>query len=324
MGATALVLLAIAAVFLPRRQLEAPPAPPAHWFDDRAKMVSPGYAGGKSEYLQQYLPIVLHTSVLIVTEPHAPMGTIEEYTAKAANAWRIGGQGLDNGLVLYVFRDERTIRLEVGYGLEGSLPDIEAKHLVETTLIPKFSAGNYEEGFDDFVFGVQDKLKSYSEEAGRSKAVGLFEYVAGVLRQAPRVARALWAFFLETDVTGRIMLTVFAAIFAALGGYALTSVVGALIVLVQLPWRLATSRTLRGLDRARLAAEFAPAEFAKRPPPSLVAVAAELDLGAIAWGVLGTAGLLVGIAFAGLGTEVFIGERGLFSGAGITAVWPGR
>src|SRR6266568_7040608 len=184
-GATTLVLLAIAAAFTPHRSIDAAPAPPAHWFDDRAKMVSPGYAGGKSEYLQQYLPTVLHASVLIVTEPHAPSGTIEDYTANAANAWRIGGQGTDNGVVLFVFRDERAIRLEVGYGLEGSLPDIEAKHLVEATLIPKFTAGNYEEGFDDFVFGLQDKLKSYSEQSGRGFAApGLIQYVIGVLRQA--------------------------------------------------------------------------------------------------------------------------------------------
>jgi uncharacterized membrane protein YgcG len=321
MGATALVLLAIAAAFLPKRHLEAPPAPPAHWFDDRARMVSPGYAAGKSEYLQQYLPLVLHASVLIVTEPKAPGGAIEEYTANAANGWRIG-QGGDDGVVLFVFRDPRTIRLEVGYGLEGALPDIEAKHLVEATLIPKFAEGRFEDGFDDFVFGLQDKLKAYSESAGRRKAIGLFDYVIGVLRQARRVARSAWALFLESDPTGRVMLTIFATIFASLGGYALTGLAGALLALIRMPWRLATSKAVHSLDRGRLAAEFTPAEFAKRPPPSLVALAQDLDLGAIAWGSLCAAGLVVGIAFAGLGTEVFIGERGQFSGAGITTVWP--
>jgi hypothetical protein len=53
-------------------------------------------------------------------------------------------------------------------------------------------------------------------------------------------------------------------------------------------------------------------------------VADELQFGAIAWGVLSTAMLVVCVAFAGLGTEVFIGERGQFSGAGITTVWPNR
>ena len=227
-------------------------------------------------------------------------------------------------MVLFVFREPRTIRLEVGYGLEGSLPDIDAKHLVETTLIPRFTEARYEDGFDDFVSALQDKLKPYAEEAERGKPVGLVEYVVGVLRQAPRVARSAWALFRDADLTGRIVLTLFAAIFAGLGGYALSGLAAALVALVQMPWRLATGHAVRGLDRQRLAAEFTPAEFVRRPPPSLVAVASELQLGAIAWGLLCLAGLVIGIAFAGLGTEVFIGERGQFSGAGITAVWPSR
>jgi hypothetical protein len=61
--------------------LEAPPAAPAHWFDDRARLVSPGYAGAKSEYLQQYLPLLLHAPVLIVTEPtpHIAVDLTREY-----------------------------------------------------------------------------------------------------------------------------------------------------------------------------------------------------------------------------------------------------
>ena len=322
-GATALVLLAIAAAFLPRKPLEAPPAAPAHWFDDRAKLVSPGYAAGKSEYLQGYLPIVLHSSVLIVTEPRAPAGAIEDYTANAANAWKIGAQGADNGVALFVFRDERTIRMEVGYGLEGSLPDVEAKHLVEDTLIPKFTAGRYEEGFDDFVSGLQDKLKAYSDETRRStSATGVVEYAIAVLRQTPRVARAAWALFKESDLTGRIVLVLFGAIFATLSGYALTGFVEGLFALIQLPWRVATGESVRGLNRERLAAEFAPAELIRRPPPSLVALVSELNLFAIGWGLMCVAGFVVGVAFVGLGTEVFIGERGQFSGAGVTTVWP--
>ena len=324
-GATALTLLAIAAAFVPYRHVEPLPPPPAHWFDDRAKLVSPGYAAGKSEYLQQYLPLILHASVLIVTEPRAPAARVEDYTARAANGWRIGGQGRDDGVVLFVFRDPRTIRLEVGYGLEGALPDIAAKHLVEATLLPRFSAGRYEEGFDDFLAGLQDRLKAFSDEVRRpSTAPGLLEYVAGVLRQAPRVARSAWALFRQADMTGRIVLALFAAILASLSVYALSGIAAALVTIVQLPWRLATGTAVRSLDRNRLAAEFSPAEFVRRPPPSLVAMATELRLGTIAWGALCFAGIVMAVAFAGLGTEVFIGERGQFSGAGITTVWPQR
>jgi uncharacterized membrane protein YgcG len=324
-GATALTLLAFAAAFIPQRNMEPSAPPPAHWFDDGAKLVSPGYAAGKSEYLQQYLPLVLKASVLIVTEPRAPAGRIEDYTARAANGWRIGGQGRDDGVVLFVFREPPTLRLEVGYGLEGALPDIDAKHLVEATLVPSFSAGRYEEGFDDFLDGLQERLKAFADEADRRSSVpGLLEYVAGVLRQCPRVARSAWTLFREADTTGRIVLALFAAILASLAGYALSGIAAALIAIVRMPWRLATSAALRNLDRRRLGAEFSPAEFARHAPPSLVAVATELQLGTIAWGVLCVAGIMVAVAFAGLGTEVFIGQRGQFSGAGITTAWPQR
>jgi len=324
-GATALVLLAIAAALVPRRPLEAPPAPPAHWFDDRAGLVSPGYAGAKSEYLQQYLPLVLHVSVLIVTEPTTPSGAIEDYTSRAANAWRIGAKGADNGVVLFVFRDPRTVRLEVGYGLEGPLPDVEGKHLVEATLLPKFAAGQYEEGFDDFIFGLQEKLKVYSGETDRTpNATGIVEYVFAVLRQIPRGARSAWALFQDADATGRVVLVLFGAVLASLLGYALAGFAEGLLALIQLPWRIATGNALRVLSRDRLAAEFAPTEFMRRPPRSLVAIATELRLTTIAWGLMCVAGLVVGVAFFGMGTEVFIGERGQFSGAGITTGWPAR
>jgi hypothetical protein len=134
------------------------------------------------------------------------------------------------------------------------------------------------------------------------------------------VARSAWGLFKETDLPGRVVLTLFAAVFATLGGYALSDIVAGLIAIVQMPWRIATRAAIRGLSRERLTVEFTPAEFAKRPRPSLAAVASELQFGAIAWALICLAGLVMGIAFAELGTEVFIGERGQFSGAGITAV----
>jgi len=323
--ATTLVLLLVSAAFLPRKALEAPPSPPAHWFDDGGRMVSSGFAGGKSEYLQQYLPLVLHASVLVVTLPRAPRGAIEEYTARAANAWKIGGNGTDNGVVLFVFRDDRTFRLEIGYGLEGVLPDIAAKRLVDSTLLPKFAAGLYEEGFDDFLFALQDELKDYSAQTERSRNnTGVIEYAWAVLKHSPRALRSAWAIFVQGDANSRIVLALFAAVFAALFGYALTGLARGLFALVQIPWKIATGTAVHALNRQELAAEFAPAEFVRRPPPSLAAVAAELNLGTVFWGGLCLAGIVIGLAFVGLGTEIFIGERGQFSGAGVTAVWPNR
>jgi uncharacterized protein len=322
---TTLVLLLILAALLPRRSLERVPPPPAHWFDDRAGLVSSEFAAAKSIYLQSYVLQALNLPILVVVEREVPAGGIEDYTAGAASAWKVGAQGADNGIVLFVFPSVRTVRLEVGYGLEGVIPDIEAKRLVDATLLPNFSAGRYEEGFEDFLSALVQRLQEHADEAAKAdKPIGIVAFAADILRQVPRLARQALQLFRNADVTGRVVLALFGAVFAALFGYGLSGVAIGLFALVQLPWRIATGSALRTLDRQKLAAEFAPAQFVRRPPASLVAVVEELHLGEILWGVLSVAGIIVAVAFLGLGSEAVMGGHGQFSGAGITEVWPLR
>jgi len=138
------------------------------------------------------------------------------------------------------------------------------------------------------------------------------------------VLNAAWVEFLRSDITGRYMLAIFAAIFATIIGYALTGVALGLSALVQIPWRIASGSAMRGLSREKLAAEFAPAALLNDPPPSLVALGKEIDISAIAMGGVCVAGIVTLVAFLGTGTEIFTGERGQFSGAGVTLVWPQR
>ena len=322
-GCTALVLLFVLTAFLPRPSLDDAPRPPGHWFDDRAGMVSTSFASAKSTYLQSYVLQALHLAVLVVVEPVVPPGGIEQYTTAAASSWKIGAQGADNGVVLFVFPSARTARLEIGYGLEGAIPDIDAKHLLEATLVPKFSAGRYEEGFEDFLEALVRRLQEHAgESVKRDKLIGIVTYAMEIVRQLPRLANVGWKLFKGAEPEGRVILTIFAAVLATMFGYGLTGVAIGVRALVQLPWRLAQGQAWRAIDKKKLAAEFAPAEFAKRPPPSLVAVAGELHLGDLVWGAIAMAGIIVGIAFLGLGTEVVMEGHGGFSGAGVTAQWP--
>jgi uncharacterized membrane protein YgcG len=320
---TTLVLLLILSAFLPRRSVDRVPPPPGRWFDDRAGLVSSEFAAAKSTYLQSYLLQVLHLPILVVVEPTVPSGGIEDYTASAANAWKIGAQGADNGVVLFVFPSVRTIRLEVGYGLEGLLPDIEARHLVDATLLPKFAAGRYEDGFEDFFTALVKQLQEHADEAAKAdKPIGIVAFAMEILRQVPRLARQAWQLFRSADAVGRVVLALFGATLAAVFGYGLSGVTIGAWALVQLPWRIATGSAWRCLGRQKLAAEFAPAQFVRRPPASLVAVVDELRLGEILWGLLSLAGIVVGIAFLGLGSEAVMGGHGQFSGGGVTEVWP--
>ncbi len=80
-------------------------------------------------------------AVLIVptTRPEA----IEQYSIRVADAWKLGRKGIDDGALLLVAKDDRELRIEVGYGLEGVIPDAVAKRVVSEIIIPYFKQGDF-------------------------------------------------------------------------------------------------------------------------------------------------------------------------------------
>ena len=80
-------------------------------------------------------------AVLIVptTEPE----TIEQYGIRVAEAWKLGRKGVDDGAILLIAKNDRTMRIEVGYGLEGVLPDAVAKRIIAEVITPSFRDGDF-------------------------------------------------------------------------------------------------------------------------------------------------------------------------------------
>jgi len=80
-------------------------------------------------------------AVLIVptTEPEA----IEQFSMRVADAWKLGRKGVDDAAVLIVARNDRKLRIEVGYGLEGALPDAIANRIIDEDIVPQFRRGDY-------------------------------------------------------------------------------------------------------------------------------------------------------------------------------------
>lgn len=80
-------------------------------------------------------------AILLVstTEPE----TIEQYAIRVAEAWQLGRRGIDDGVLLLVATDDRAVRIEVGYGLEGALPDVIANRIIAQVLVPHFRQGDY-------------------------------------------------------------------------------------------------------------------------------------------------------------------------------------
>jgi uncharacterized protein len=80
-------------------------------------------------------------AVLIV--PTTAPEPIEQYTLRVAEAWKIGQKGKDNGAILLVAKNDKRIRIEVGYGLEGVLTDITSRRIIAENIAPEFSKGNF-------------------------------------------------------------------------------------------------------------------------------------------------------------------------------------
>ena len=72
--------------------------------------------------------------------------SLEDFTHRLASTWKIGQEDRDNGVVVAVFLDDRKVRLEVGYGLEGSLPDIVCGRIIREEIAPRFRDGDHAGG----------------------------------------------------------------------------------------------------------------------------------------------------------------------------------
>jgi len=85
-------------------------------------------------------------AVLIV--PSVLPETVTEYALRVVESWKLGRKGVDDGALLLVAKDDRKLRIEVGYGLEGALNDATAKRIISETISPRFKQGDFYGGID--------------------------------------------------------------------------------------------------------------------------------------------------------------------------------
>ena len=85
-------------------------------------------------------------AVLIV--PSTQPETIEQYAVRVFEQWKLGRKDVDDGVLLLVAKDDRRVRIEVGYGLEGAIPDAAASRIIAEYLTPHFRAGDFAGGID--------------------------------------------------------------------------------------------------------------------------------------------------------------------------------
>ncbi|HXO39951.1 MAG TPA: TPM domain-containing protein, partial [Thermoanaerobaculia bacterium] len=79
---------------------------------------------------------------------------LEEYSVKVAQTWKLGQKGKDNGILLLISRDDRKLRIEVGYGLEGALTDLRSNEIIDQVIRPQFRQGNFDGGVEQGVDAI--------------------------------------------------------------------------------------------------------------------------------------------------------------------------
>lgn len=86
------------------------------------------------------------TQVAILTIPSLDGEVLEDYSLRVAETWKLGRGNFDDGALLLISRDDRKMRLEVGYGLEGTIPDAYSKRILDDVMRPRFRSGDFDGG----------------------------------------------------------------------------------------------------------------------------------------------------------------------------------
>ncbi|CCD84038.1 conserved hypothetical protein; putative membrane protein [Bradyrhizobium sp. ORS 285] len=97
------------------------------------------------------------SQVAVLIVPTTQPETIEQFSIRVAEAWKIGRKKVDDGALLVIAKGDRKLRIEVGYGLEGSLTDVTARRIIDEVITPKFRQGDFAGGIDagvDRIIGV--------------------------------------------------------------------------------------------------------------------------------------------------------------------------
>jgi uncharacterized protein len=115
------------------------------------------------------------SQVAVLVVPTTQPEEIEQYAMRVADAWQLGREGVDDGALLLVATQDRRVRIEVGYGLEGALPDATANRIIDEVIVPAFRGGDYYGGIST---GVDRMLRVIEgeplpEPERRSPAAGV-------------------------------------------------------------------------------------------------------------------------------------------------------
>src|ERR1700722_10903510 len=122
------------------------PAQPTRYFNDYASLIDPGTAQQLNQRLEDFERQTSNQILVVIYRSLPADAALEDFTQDAFRAWKVGQQGRNNGAVLFVFVNDRKMRIQTGYGLEGALPDAICKRIISDEMAPRFKTGDFAGG----------------------------------------------------------------------------------------------------------------------------------------------------------------------------------
>src|ERR1700730_6642180 len=167
--------------------LEVPP-PPNTYVTDKAGVLNESDARALNDKLAAFEQRT-GAQFIIYIFPSLDGEVLEDFTIRCAEKWKVGNKKFDNGLILFVFVKERKLRIEVGYGLEGTITDAFSRRVIEEYVAPHFKQGDYAGGLnagaDALMAEIEHKEAPVApveqRRSSRSRSSGALGPLAGLI-----------------------------------------------------------------------------------------------------------------------------------------------
>ena len=178
------------------------------------------------------------SQIALLIVPTTQPEDIAQYSIRVVEKWKIGREKVDDGLLVLVAKDDRKIRIEVGYGLEGAVPDLYAKRIISEVIGPKFKQGDYFSGLDaglNSLIGLVDGEPLPAPSIAKSSGMGAMDILpllmfGGLITGL--FLRSMFGTFFGSAINGGLIGTLIWVLGVALVGAAILGVIAFVITMM--------------------------------------------------------------------------------------------
>lgn len=181
------------------------------------------------------------SQVAVLIVPTTQPETIEQYSIRVVETWKLGRKGVDDGVLLLVAKQDRALRIEVGYGLEGILPDAIARHIIDEMIVPAFRQGDFfgglQSGIEQIFSIIEGEPPPPPAKHDRGVSSGLATVVDNIIPillvflVLSKILQALFGRIAGATVTGSIAGAIIWLIFSSL---AIAMVIAIIVFVISL------------------------------------------------------------------------------------------